>query len=480
MVSFHKHLGLAALVAVMIGVTWLPRAEASRLLDVTNFGVVGDGKTDNQIALEHVFAIATPQTIVLFPPGVYLHSGRLSVGREVVVLGAQATLFGTNANAQSLNISGNGSEVTGLAFQGQSGGDPAITLSNVNNTIIKTNLFIGFTNDVVITNSQQVNVETNIFEPGSSGTAVIASGQHVRIEGNTFTGFPSPESQTGVSGSVTDLVIDKGNFFNQLTVAVKVSNSKSATIDKNAFGACQTVISSTGASNTSITNNTCTNGNAFFDGASVGTAGLYVALNSVTTFNSVFQNFRSNTDTTIVGNTFRAVGGVLSLVGNQNMVVRSNTISGCPSAIIGELDTKLLIENNTFNQCNSSLNLVSENSVTVHSNTFTASDGIKVSNSTDVNVGGNHMNNIATQGVNSNQNTGKVQIHDNELLNCGLSAGVNPQAVIFASGGSDLSIMNNLYSGNTAHLLYFIDTPVSGAKVTGNETATMLPNKIGP
>jgi len=90
------------------------------------------------------------------------------------------------------------------------------------------------------------------------------------------------------------------------------------------------------------------------------------------------------------------------------------------------------------------------------------------------------MSSIATQGVYSNQNTGKVQIHDNEMVSCGLSAAVNPQAVIFASGGQDLSIVNNLYRGNTTHLLYFIDTPVSGAKVTGNETTTMLPNKIGP
>ncbi|HEY9718840.1 MAG TPA: right-handed parallel beta-helix repeat-containing protein [Trichormus sp.] len=481
MMSVHKRLGLAAVVSLMVGVTWLPRAEASRLLNVTNFGVVGDGKTDNQAALTHVFSMATPQTIVLFPAGVYLHSGRLNVGPGVVVLGSQATLFGTNAAAQSLNIIGNGTEVTGLALQGEPGGDPAIAISGRNETTIKANIFVGFTDDVDVTNSQQVGIENNAFNPGSSGTAVkIASGSKINVGSNTFTGFNPPVSQTGISCNVTDIVIGSGNSFRNLSVGINVSSSKSAVIDKNTFGACQTVIASNGASNMTITNNSCVNGNAFFNGANVGTKGLTVRANTISTFNAGFEEFIGNTDATIASNKFTTVGAVLGLAGDQNTKVTGNTMSNCGSAIVGELDTQLSLDSNTFTNCQDSINLVSETSVDIISNTFTSSDGIKVSNSTNVNVGANRMNSITTQGVFSDQNTGKVQIHENEMLNCGLSASVNPPAVIFAGGGQDLSIVDNIYIGNAIHLQFFIDTPVAGAKVSGNKTTTMLPNKIGP
>jgi len=483
MVFVNKNLCLAAVVSLLVGVTWLPQAEASRILDVQNFGAVGDGKTDNQAVLENVFALAnrSPQTIVLFPPGSYLHSGRLSAGREIVVEGSQASLIGTNASAQSLSIVGDGTTVIGLTFQGQPGGDPAITFSNRTQTVIQQNIFLGFTDGIDCSNSQLVHIENNQFSPGSNGVGIaIESGSTIRISGNSFSGFQSPTSQTGVLCSANDIRIDKENTFNFLTVGVNATNSKSMVIDKNTFGNCQTVISSSGASNMTVSNNGCTSGNTFFDGLNVGTKALSVNNNTVSIFSAGFKNFNHNTNPEIDFNTFRSLGNVLTSASNTSLVLRANNLFSCGQGFNSQLDKKVTIDTNIFQTCVTPINLDIEKTVFVTGNAITTGDGIKVSNSTDVFVTTNRLTNIQNQGVLSTHNIGSVVIHKNVLNNCGLNPSINPPAVIYADGGVDLQIVKNTYTGNTQNLLYFIDTPVLGATVIGNTTNTMLPNKIGP
>jgi hypothetical protein len=405
----------------------------------------------------------------------------LSAGREITIEGTNATLLGANANAQSLTIIGDGTTVTGMTFSGVSGGDPAITFNGRTDITITQNTFHGFTDCIDVTNSKLVFITKNQLAPGTNGSGVRdTSGSVIRITGNTFTGFNPPNSQTGVLFSASDVRVDNKNTFTNLTVGANVTNSKAVVIDKNTFEHCQTVIGSDGASNLTVSNNGCSSGNTFFDGLNVGTKELSVNFNQVSIFTAGFKNFKDNFDSTISFNTFQSVGTILASSNNTNLFLRANNIFSSGVGFNSQLDKNIQIDKNIFQTCVSPINLQSDQSVLVVGNGIVTGDGIKVGNSTNVGVAENRLTNIQNQGVLSTNNNGAVQIVRNVMTNCGLSAGISPPAVVFASGAVDLQISKNSYTGSTDHLQFFIDTPVLGAAVIGNTTNTGLPNKIGP
>lgn len=240
MVFVNKHLCLAAAVSLVVGFALCQRAEAGAMLNVQNYGAVGNGTTDDQAALETVFAIAnrTPQSIILFPPGSYLHSGRLVVsGREVVVLGAQASLIGNNANAQALVVDNNKDYVEGLTFQGVPGGDPAIAATNVGELTINQNMFYGFTNCINISKSAGITFTNNNFYPGNNGTALnLQASSSITAQSNTFTGFEQPNLQTGIQlNGGTTFTIGPSNSFSYLNMGINVGLAKALRVTQNTF-----------------------------------------------------------------------------------------------------------------------------------------------------------------------------------------------------------------------------------------------------
>jgi hypothetical protein len=371
-VFINKHLCLAAAVSLFLGFSLCRRAEAAQTLNVQNYGAKGNGTTDDQAALQKVFAIAnrTPQSTILFPQGSYLHSGHLVVsGPQVEVLGEEAILIGNNADSQALVVFGKEDRVRGLIFNGVPGRDPAIAVVNIGDVTIEQNFFFNFTDCITISKSPGCTITSNSFTPGDGGTALdITSSPALTVKNNVFNGFAEPNLKTGIQCSDGDAIsVGPSNTFTNLNMGINAAGAKS-----------------------------------------------------------------------------------------------------------------LRVTENTFASCAGSMNVQSGNTVEIDKNSLTNTDRIKVSGSVDVAVHDNHLSKIQTQGVHSSQNTGIVRIGGNQLTDCGLSASTSPPAVIYADGGSRLSITDNKYTGNTQHLQYFIDTPTTSAEVTGNTTNTTLPNRVGP
>ncbi|HEY9718841.1 MAG TPA: glycosyl hydrolase family 28-related protein [Trichormus sp.] len=478
----NKNIGLIAGIALVMGLACTQRAEAAKTFNVQTYGARGDGSTDDQQALFSVFLAAseTPNSIVFFPAGTYLHSGPLTLGGTATIQGASAVDFGpptleATGLAQVLTLTGSNT-VSGMILTGQEL-ETAIQFSNVGGVKINQCSFQGYSNCISMTNAKDAKLTNNTFVPAGTGTAVsITSSSGITVQNNTFTGSTG---QTGVQCGGDNIITD-ANKFSNFSIGVNATNSKTARVDNNTFTGCQTVLKANGPDNLSITGNTCSNGNVFFEGSGAATKSLLVANNSVNMFTTGFNNFVNNSEATISSNTIKSVSTFLASSGNTSLSIVGNNISFCTQAFTSQHDRGIKIIQNTMNLCTTPIDLGFERSVQIDKNTISAGKSVVVALSSDVAVTANQLTNMQQQGVYSSQNTA-VTIDANKISNCGLSgSSFNPAAVIYSDGSGTLVISNNTYSGNTHNLSYFIETPIKTAEVRANKTNTMLPNKIGP
>lgn len=95
------------------------------VLNVKDYGAVGDGSTNDTTAISDAFASATSNSVVFFPPGQYNVTGNFGASglTNVLIIGYGATLYQTNAANQLLTIDRTCSKVTiqGLKFGGAAG-----------------------------------------------------------------------------------------------------------------------------------------------------------------------------------------------------------------------------------------------------------------------------------------------------------------------------------------------------------------------
>jgi hypothetical protein len=124
--------------------------------------------------------------------------------------------------------------------------------------------------------------------------------------------------------------------------------------------------------------------------------------------------------------------------------------------------------------------------VAIQSNKLTsAAQGINLFAASNVTATDNHLSKIQSIAI---QSTGVVggatNLTNNEISDAGLSLQApTPAAVIYVNmpAADTIVVDRNTYRGNTAHLQYFIWC-VQGpprAIVAGNETNTLLPNRVG-
>lgn len=93
--------------------------DGRRMRSVTEFGAVGDGKTDDTRALQAALDGVPAGTVLSFPPGTYLTSNVLTLSRGGVVLrGDRAVLRATVPARQALVLAGDRTALVGLTLEG--------------------------------------------------------------------------------------------------------------------------------------------------------------------------------------------------------------------------------------------------------------------------------------------------------------------------------------------------------------------------
>jgi hypothetical protein len=406
MVSKFTQLCLVSACSLFVGLTSSQQANAAEVLNVVNFGAIGNGTTDDQVALENAFAAASrsPGSTVIFPAGTYLHSGRLSIGADVRIQGTQANLKGTTTGAQQLTLTGDKATIVGMSFNGQAGGDPAITFNKLSGITIDSNSFTGFSNCVTFNEGINIHIKSNTFAPARSGKALsMTTSSSVKVQANTFTGIRSTALQTGVSCTGDGIVVDQGNTFSNLNVGINGGSTKALKIDQNTFSSCEVVILANGPS-MSILRNNCSSGDTFFRASNVGTDKLTVDSNTVSNYRLVFDGFGSNTNTKVTSNTMQSVQTVFFTTFNKDIVLTGNKITDSQRVFTLSNDTNVTISDNVLTRCDAPLDLASDRTVLIDKNTVTDSGTFTVGQSFDVAVTRNQMTNISHQGIEVIQN----------------------------------------------------------------------------
>jgi nitrous oxidase accessory protein NosD len=435
--------------ACCLGLYDCPVVQAAEIINVKNYGAVGDGVTDDTAAIQRAFVIANaapPRVVVVeFPQGNYLCSATLQVngtaGTSVVGLD-NATLTATGGQTL-INFTGSNVTVRNLILAKKvSGQSPILTLIGVKGFTITSNQFpVSVINALSIFNSSNGTIESNTFSLTKNTVALLASGlKTCGVRNNQFVGDANATgSATGIELQHSERVgIDVNNFQN-LRFPVGMFQVTVADCLQNTFSNNFECINTQNVSDCEIRGNSLTDG----------TTGIL----SQETVNQ-----------TIEGNTFTRVPVAANLQNGNEISILKNNIANSESPVTAQHCTKLAVNTNTVSNSNNA--------------------GVTLTNCTNSEVVSNRISNSQAQAIFQTNSQGTVKITGNVLNNCGLSTIADPvsAAVIFMdSPGSEISITGNEYSGNIAHLNYFIRCrqPSPPAVISGNKTNTTLPNRIG-
>lgn len=189
--------------------------------------------------------------------------------------------------------------------------------------------------------------------------------------------------------------------------------------------------------------------------------------------------------------------GVISDGGTSN-AISGNTITGASTnrldgnsagVIIENKDTGTVVKNNVITNFAAAVVVKNSSNCRLEHNQMNCSrsqfipGGIDLSNSTGLTVVANSLSHVSTDGIRGVSIGGGLTILQNDIKDCGLDSDLGGSSVIFVdSDNATIQIQKNTYSGNTSQLNYFIECkqPSPPAVVSGNQTSTMLPNRIGP
>lgn len=122
-VSRRKLFGLPV-AGLVLGAVGLPKSARAigtlgNVIDVTDWGLVGDGLTDNLLPLTLLIAISPPGSVLYFPPGSYRLSDVISCPKRLTFAGADpvsSVLVTTNATADLLSLDEWGCTVRNIGF----------------------------------------------------------------------------------------------------------------------------------------------------------------------------------------------------------------------------------------------------------------------------------------------------------------------------------------------------------------------------
>ena len=169
------------LVAVILALCSTSQAETAASLpssgspwtDVKTFGALGDGKTDDTVAIQQAIdsTAQTTQGIVFFPPGAYKITERLKLDRNVDLMGV-----GVGFGSQLIPVKTDAISILGLDWPGGYG---------FRNHIKGLTIMMNQAADrsaIVIDHGYTIKVENvMIYQAGSGGGISIANAAHVTL-----------------------------------------------------------------------------------------------------------------------------------------------------------------------------------------------------------------------------------------------------------------------------------------------------------
>ena len=212
---------------------------AGCVYNITSYGAVGDGSTDNTTAINNAFSAATSAGCsVEVPAGTFNHSGLLTAtGIKVFGLGSSSILQATNASNQALILLGTNPSVSNLVIQG--------TGSTRNTAAFPSLLLIGFNSSSQIVTTTGFVVSNNLLNGGDNVGIYDFSGSQGTIENNTVQNTQA-DAITNVEGA--NHILEQNNL---------VNNSGDDGMSNNSYTSDSSTVN-----NITITENTVTPGSA--------------------------------------------------------------------------------------------------------------------------------------------------------------------------------------------------------------------------
>lgn len=366
-------------------------------LGTGGFGAVGDGVTDNQLAITNAIASAKSQSKALYvPPGVFRHSGTLNLdGISLFGHGYPSVLVASTPASSMIRLTGTGKSIKTLRVACPSASSRlGSTASTTINVFGATNFEI---RDSYIEKSASVGIMVNAT-PSSSGTIAnnwvhdtFADGIHLTNGANNIT-----VSGNRVRNPGDDMI---------------------AVISKVGEGQC---------SNITIVNN---------DGRGQPTAGRGITSagsNNVTIQNNVIHN-SLNAGILVTSNSSydHQAGTGAQVLDNTLVNCGVNEGGGHPIIYVsgreGFLITNTLVDGNTINGVGSAA----------------SKDGIRVNGHTQgVTLSNNHLSNVTRYGVALEEQVKNITVSGNTMTNIGRVA-IYANNDVTASPGT-LNIQSNI------------------------------------
>jgi len=360
----------------------VPRSLSSRFSDVVNvldFGVVGDGITVNINNIQNAINAAVNPTVI-FPQGTYIIPGQIVLPSRVKVQGFNATLKQTSSSTTTFSVTGARNVIIdGLTFNGCGSTDTAVVDVIPGNANAKA---VGIRFSEKTSNVTIQNCTFNNFK--NAGVLFTGGGSAIEINNNVFSGTSSVNAVktnyqygVGIHSNITTEAEDEVDLF-----------VKDITITNNIFnGTNQGIVISTPCYFGNISNNIIKN---------VGYTGIsLIAANH----NKVSNNTVLSSVEAI--HCFHPSGSSIDVV-PSNLGIEQNIISDCNKGITINVDTS------TFNTHYSVSSRIHKNTIINSYNLITPGDalGVELFNCRDIDVNGNTFNGIDGNGIEATNCTG--------------------------------------------------------------------------
>ena len=435
-------------------VTRTAQSKMREVVSVKDFGAVGDGVTDDTVAINTAVATLTSNSMLFFPPGNYVYKGGVNGMQltglsnvDVLADGTQIT-FGVNARFMTI-LNCTGIKVHGFKLKG--------TFSNtqryvgneeqgriVTQTSSDVEMFDNRWEDTASalfyqTGSDNINFHHNSLIRTHAGVQTSSAVfSNLFITNNYFLGHVyqtvdvGSDDQIAIFGNASGQVIISENIINKQGPTA-YNQARAINIDVGSGNNSEIIVSGNVVSNVATTTAAACRGAIFIEGA---TASRLLKKVNVT------DNILINCDAPIIANVYASL---LNISGNQ--IDGANSVPGAPISTgrgifmnAGGLDYESIVSGNIIQN--------------------TASHGIEIASSNRVLISGNYIKASATRGI-------AIDGGSNFDINSNICVG--NQDGIFVNNSQLLSIVGNNCISNSRY-----GVRLQGATVSGTMTANTL------